>query len=477
MKYLCLAVLMFILLFNSQVLAQEEWAVIDTRHEIDFLTPKGVIPVLNKKTGNLSVLVKHRKISKLFLIDENQNIVSEFKTDTYTNKATNYIGGIALDNNYTHFFKNKSNSVFEALTVNYNTKKVNVQLLDIELKKDYIIETFEDDNYVYILSIARNSSILKIHKLNCTGVITKTLIDLSKESFKKFNGLETSLYYLITNNQHPSKLQSSSISYNVPNSIEKTSSVNKIYFKDGIITITNDNISSHTNIISIDIDNGDYKYYQVPKKGFLKKELRSESNSFILDNLYFSLYTTTDKLVFSVYNLSTKSFLKELVVKDSDSINFKNTPVIEAKGRRVKKKGGSSSNQFLRHLTNSNVGLSAYKKDNFIVVSLGGSEKEQSMTLAVVGGVFAGAVGAMLLSAFDSYTKTNSTRIDCLFNEDLDHIKGEVPINGFEMIKDYVGENNLHNAPLQTVLKVENNFIWGYYNRSTGAYKFLKFKD
>jgi hypothetical protein len=302
-------------------------------------------------------------------------------------------------------------------------------------------------------------------------------VDLSQEKFVKFNGLETSLYYLITSNEKPTKTQSSNINYNIPNSLETTSAINKVYFKDGLITITNDNASSHTNLIQINIKNGNYTYNEIPKKGFLKEELRTESNSFILDNYFFSIYATTNKMAFAVYDIEAKLFIKEYIVNNNDSIAFKNTPVIKSNGRRTKTKEPRNSAKFFRDIVNSNSGISAYKQNDLFVVSIGGSEKEQVGGFAIAGGILGGALGAALLSAFDSYDLSTSKKIDCLFDENFNHIQGEVPENGFDRIKAFMNGHKMNNVPLQTIFKYKEHYILGFYNRNTGIYKFLKFQE
>ncbi|GEM_PF-5588800 len=458
-------------------LAQEDvWCYINARSGEKYKTPNEVLQAVDNTSGNLSFIFKHRKLTKYFLFNNNKEIISEFVAQNLTKKATLPVAGFCAQNKHVVFLKNFNNSIFDRVEIDYDTQTVGIQTIGLDLKKEYLIETFQEGSTLYLLSIKKNTSVLKLHEIALDGSVNEKLIDLSSERFEKFNGLETTLHYLITSKEHPSKKASSRINFNIPNSIETTSAINKIYCKDGVITVTNDNVSSKTNIIQIDIKNGNYKYFQVPKQGFTKEELRSESNSFILDNLYFSFYVTLDKLVFAVYDLEKETIIKVFEVKDEEEISFKNTPVIIADGKIERNKNRKNSNSFLRQLTNSNVGISAYKKDDLIIITLGGALKENGAAIAIIGGVVGGLAAVLILESFEAYISSKSTRVDCLFDYNFNHIDGDIPINGFDKLKAFIKSQNLINAPLQSMFEYRDNYIWGSFNKKRGLYELYKFE-
>lgn len=470
--------LFLVFLFSFNALSQDGWGYIKTQSDnANFIKPERIIPIVHKESGNAFILIKYKNFSKAYLFDKNQKLLCEIKTTKILENTNFFVGSSASELKFVLFFSNNNNSKFDRLDIDFEIEKFSVSTLGLNIKKEYLINSFENKGAVYLLSILKDTSILKLYELGFDRGIKEREIDLSNESFKKFNGLEASLFYLISSNRTPSKTQSASISYNVPSSLETTSAVNKIYSKDEIISITNDNVSSHTNIIQINVEDGSYKCYEIPKKGFLKEELRSESNSFIFDNYFLSAYATTSKMVLAIYDIKTKSIINEFELSDKDSISFKNSPIIKNRGKRIREKDTNHSAQFLRDIVNSNIGVSVYKRNDVFVVSLGGSEKEQSMTFAIVGGVLGGVVGAMLLSTFDSYSRTNSTKIDCLFDGNFNHLEGELEKNGFDRVKEFIAQEKLQNKPLQTVFKHQQNYVWGYFDRSIGVYKFHKFKE
>lgn len=453
------------ILMTAQIWGQNPWAYLDTKYGEVNSFPKNIIPIVDEFTGNTSILVEHPKYSQFCLFDTRQQVLSEVKVEKLNRKAGHFVGSSVLESTYGLVYRNNSNSKFELVYVDYDTQSVEIKTLDLNLKRNYFIESFEDNGKLYLLSIVKNSSVLKLYELNVEGEVKEHTIDLSAETFKKRNGFETTLYYLLTNKEIPSKTLSTSIAYNVPNALEKASAVNKVYYNNEILSLTNDALASHTNLIQVSLKDFEYSYVKIPKKGFEKEELRAESNSFLLDNYVFTAYATTDKLVIGMYDLEVDSYVKEYAINDDEAISIANTSIQDLK----------RSGRFLKNIVNTNLGISVYQRDSVYVLSLGGSSKEQTGTFAIVGGVVGGLVGAMLLSAFDSYSQTVSTKIDCLFDKNFDHVSGEVSKNGFDRIKEFIELNKMKRAPKQTVFKYGDSYVWGCFYRAPGVYKFYQF--
>lgn len=469
-------IIIIIILFQvSNLFAQKSWIFLDTKINNQFKKPSNVIPIADSKTGNLGVFVLQKNYCTSYLYNDNQELISELKNDNSSDVSKNFIGSILSSFKYNLFFTNNSNSKFERIAIDFESKVFKKEEIKLDLKKEYLLGSFEENNQIYLLSVLKDSSILKLYGLDEDGTFNTKTIDLSREVFTKTNGIETSLYHLITVNQNPSRLQSSSIKYNVPISLEMASAINKIYFNNGIVSITNDSNNSNTYLIKINLHDGNYSFNNIEKRGFLKRELRSESNSFVFDDYFFSYYVTTSKLVFSISDLKEKSLVKEYIISDDDKIDFKNTFIKKSKGKFSKSKNPDNCSQFLRNVVNANAGVLVNKKDDVFLITLGGSEKVQSGTFAIVGGILGGLAGAALLSAFDSYSRTESTQIVCMFDESFNHLKGEVPINGFDKINKFITEKGYNNLKLQTIFKYKNSYVWGAYHSLSGTYFFYKF--
>ena len=181
-------------------------------------------------------------------------------------------------------------------------------------------------------------------------------------------------------------------------------------------------------------------------------------------------------MVFAVYDMDTKEIVKDFTINKKDDIYFKNTTFIESRDGKKKFKDTYSTANFFKKVINSNSALSVRKVDDNYLISIGASEKvSNSFPLAIIGGVLGGAPGAALLSAFESYDSTKSLKTDSFFDKEFNYFKREQPVNKFDLIYEYKRNNQLKNVPNQTIFEYGNFYVWGFYNRATGLYRYMKF--
>ncbi|MBP2834269.1 hypothetical protein J8281_18940, partial [Aquimarina sp. U1-2] len=152
MKFISFLVLIFLAVFN--IYGQESaWCYIDASSSKDFSVPKQVFQGVDERSGDLSFIINNKDATKFYLYGKGRILISEFTLSSFLNKAENFIGGFYSNSIHVLFFKNKTNSLFDRVEVNYNTKSVNTSKIELNLKKDYVIETFKAENSIFILSI------------------------------------------------------------------------------------------------------------------------------------------------------------------------------------------------------------------------------------------------------------------------------------------------------------------------------------
>lgn len=467
-------VILIFLLASFFLQAQKSWLISDNIENGIKVKPKLVVNLIDDDSGHFVSFFKSKKTARAQLFDENQKLISTIDLENNVIGNYKYFGSSTTALNYTMLFQ-KYNSKLAFLKLDFKTNNYEfIEVLDTEFNDEQIIESFNYNGELFILSILKNESKLNLYNLNIDGSINLKKIDFSNETFVKRNGLKTSLYHLITNKNKPSVTNSAVVEYNAPISLEIGSAINKVYFNDGVITITNDNNVNQTYIIVIDIKNDKYSCKSIFKKGFVKKELRSESNSFIMDNYFFSNYVTTSKMVFAIHDLKSGLLVKEFIINNKDIIKFKNTEFIESRD------GKSNSfdyptRRFLKKVVNSNLGLSVRKEERGYVISIGASEKVTEAHFAAIGFIIGGIPVSAILSAFDTYSSSRSTKIDCLFDNDFNHIEGDIKPNKFDSINEFKRENKFKKMPLQSIFKYKDQYIWGFYSKQTGLYRYYSF--
>lgn len=139
--------------------------------------------------------------------------------------------------------------------------------------------------------------------------------------------------------------------------------------------------------------------------------------------------------------------LKELGIKKEEVIVFKNTPIIQegtsfGNNTRVLK----TTSQFLRKVSRGDIGISTYLYKGQYKITIGSKIEKPSGGFGPMGG-FGGFPMASFgtisvtfnptLFAYGNYSSTKSTYIDCVFDENFNHVKGEVPITSFDRIKSF----------------------------------------
>lgn len=458
----------------STFYAQNSWTVIDLKNEVNNLDVEEVIPVLNSKTGYLATFFKTEEGYSCFLLNDTQEIIKTIKINEPSNKLAILVGSSYADNVFTLFFTNNSGSKYSCVRVDFDTNLYIIsEDLNLDLKKEKLISYVENDGAFYALSILKNSSILKLYHFSNEGDVSSKLFDLSKEVFETDNNLTLTLYALLFGKHSDNSFEA--IDSNIPNALETTSALTKVFVNDNVLQLTNNTFKKQTYLIDINLQTDAFSYSSIENKKFDKKNLRSNFNSFVLNNLFCDIYSTTDDITFNLYDRQDNTLIKNFNIVAGDSISFKNSPIIHEIVNTNSIRDLEKTSRFIRKVNGSNIGVSAYPYGENYVVILGASEKIQSGEFAMIGGLLGGFVGAAIFSAFDSYNRTQSTRIECLFDKEFNHIEGSIPENGFDLINTFIKENNLKRSRLQTVFKYKNIYIWGSYNKMGQFYRFHQF--
>lgn len=466
-------ILAFIFLFQICALySQEEWMIVDLTDISN--TAEEIYPIVNEETGNFATFIRSNKQIVGFYYNDKQELLDTLKIDYPYRSLEAFVGSAYDGDKFTLFFSNSSESKYSGLKVDFDANKFDIiEDLNISNKKESVISYIESNSKLHIISISKNSSIINRKTLKTDGSVNEVRYDLSEETFETDNGLPLTFYALLFGKKSENPFQT--INTNVPNSLEQTSAFTKIYQANNYIRLTNNTYQKHTYFIDLDISSDSYKLSNIENQNFDKKNKKSNANSFILDHWFFDAYSTTDGITLNVYDVKTQQLSKKFNVIPGDSITFKNTPIIHDSGTSNPIRDLEKTARFVRKVNSSNIGIAAYPFEDKYILTLGATHKSPNLGLVVLGGVFGGIVGAAIFSTFDAYGRTESTHIECIFDADFNHVPGNIPSNGFDLINAFLGENNLKNATVQTVFKYQDKYIWGYYHKAGKFYRFHQF--
>lgn len=447
----------------------------------------------NQNNKDLVLLTEEGKITTLLLLDPQYQEKTKLLTQSIASKYDQLIGYNIQDNTYNIFYSNKKNTKFAVLQSDFSNRTITEKILDFKLKKERYIETVTHNNQLYLFSITKRSSDFNIYTFDKDFSVSKHTISLKDLEYKSFVNSTYLLkaYDLITTADGISIIK---IEPNNPNIIESTSKKVKLYpDKEGVI-LSFDNSDKETKLCYINLDRYtlDYKVYPKPaatEEGFKK------SNSYIYDNKLFQIASSNQKMKFTVLDLETQKIIKEYKVSKKDSITFKNSPIIQEGGgvlptftkNRVREMEKTS--KYLRKISSTQLGISVHMVDNEYTIILGGTQEINSggapMMMPGFGGGFGaggtvGNLGAVTVNynptfySYGNYFTTKSTYITCLFDQNFEHVQGDIPVNVFDKVKDF--EDNLVKKPKAVNIFLYNKKIhFGFYDTVDNLYKLYKF--
>jgi len=488
--------LLFFIAFTSNINSQEILVEKEIKLRSFFLSKnkKDVFPVVNKERTEIQMFLLDNKEIRGLTFNMDYILKDSFTTFRPKGKFNILLGNTYHDKNYTLFFTNENKTKFSVKSINIINKQSKFKELDLKLKGEEFLESISYNNKLYIITIKRKSSKLYIYEFvdDQTGV--KKEIDLSKERFSK--SFKTLFYVLFhTNSALKEKIVLNKIDHKNPNSIDLVSFPNKIYCYNNTIYITMDVYDEYTKVISIDLTNFksnviDYPFAEVD----CAYDLGIRSNSYLFENNIYQISGCKKELYFSIADIKNGSKYKEWRYKKDDAIDLKNTPLIQLGGAFHKNenyKELDETKQILKKIEDGNIGISVYKPKEDIEVTIGGYAKlftKELIGVALMG--FAAGVGGTpnigpsnnnyysnpTMYSFQNYAHARSVYFKSLFNQNLDHIKGNVSDNAFDKIRIFANEN-ANNFSVVTIFKVSNYYVLGYYDKTKKKYYLLKFID
>lgn len=482
--------------------------------------------VLNKNTENIGTFLIEKKRIYGFLLDQNFNLKSKLLLDNKSKKYSLVLGKMYdSDNIFKIIVSDKSKSKFAIITFNFSTGETSFSEDTFNAKKLIFLQSVSRANKVHLLFLDRDSYNIVSQNYEINGSNDLLKFDFKNEKFLITKDKDISLKKLIPDYSNPehreikniafelTKVSEESYDTNVeygllssnvkrkqtsPISVETSSKLSKLYIRKNDVVITFDKNKFYTQILYLDLNKGKYKYEKIRKPLFDTKKMDKKSNSFFIDNLLFTITSTKKKLVFNVYNLEKKALLKEFSIENNEPITFSNTPIIQKGGDFKQYRELEKTKQFLRKITSSKIGISAYKNDRGYEITIGGRKLVTSGTfpvgiigggLTVAGwGIAAGPIYSnTTTSSFGAYLKNKSVHIKCLFDDNFNHIEGDIEKNIYDKIQDYKfiektkkSEDIYNNTEVIrkqeaiNVFNIGNETILGFYSSNFKAYYFYK---
>ncbi|MBZ9652789.1 hypothetical protein [Psychroflexus montanilacus] len=440
----------------------------------------------DSKTNSYYAILEEDKVTHGFKFDGTGTLVNRITSEGLKRKYKEIIGHIIKNNKLLLIQKNDKGNKFAYIQYDFITGKTKEAEYDIEKRTDRFVESYctSDRCIIYTIDISNHNS-LKKWEYTIDGTSSVKEIFLTKQL--RMNGIKDNYLssYIIESQGFSSNINLVKVNNKIPNNIEITANPNKMYeYEDGFVW-TLDADLEHTILINFDYPEFE-PVVRLIKKSELEKN-RGTSNSFLFEDKIAQVMSNNRELIVDFKSVENPELLyKTLRVDKKEEIEFKNTPILQEGAtysfggtRKLEK-----TSKLLRKMSSQDNGISVNKNDDHYHITIGGKRKQNSgggMMMPGFGAVPMGAFGAMTTSfnptffAYGVYSNTGSTRIECLFDQDLNHVEGEITKNVFDRIDDYK-EVNERNIKVESITYFNNRVILGYLSLREDRYLFKSFE-
>ena len=478
-----LIVLIIALCVNFSSNSQEEIARFENHLKTSSISINDAIPIVNEQTQEISLIFTDPKQVYGYLLDSNFKIINEFVSDKRSRKYKTIIGSSVLGKNYILFLANNKRNKFASVRFSYENDESKITESDLDLNDEKFIQTAEHNNRFYLFTVKRYSSILNVYVFEDESKYEKKEIDLS-QSFDK----DDSLYNLLTTQKDRGLSLNNDVNINKiedgnPNAIEITSENTKMYQRNAEIIFSFDDFKDFTKIVSLNLNDFIYEIIEFDKP--FKDEKSKSTNSFIHNDKIYMVASTKKKFNFSIHDFQTGNLIKEYNVNVDEEIKFKNTPLIQVGGMYDGYRELEKTQKFLRKVTNGDIGVSVFEYRDKFEISIGGKQETRNN-----GGMMMGGMGFPVASfgaatvffnptmfAYNSYIHTKSIHFKGLFDENYNHIEGEIELNVFDKINEYEKENKKPPGG-KSIFRYKDYYILGTFSRwPSKEYTLRKFNN
>lgn len=453
---------------------------------------QNVFPLVNETTSETALLIGNKNSFIAYLYNPDFIITDSISFKKPADKFS-IIGGIIHNDNYSIYSSTPNYSEIHSETFNFKTKQTSSVIVKLSLKRETVLQSFTQNNQLYLLSLLKKKNQMKLYIFNETGRYTEHLLDFSSFTFFSSKSKTITLDKIFTTGIDPD-LSIEKIDMQSPSSLSSASKTRKMYLEDHQLILTFDHLLNFTQTFIIDLNS-----YTVTEKLFSQPKLQSDtennsvkSNSFFYKQKLYLLKSDKENMAFSVKDFGDKGVIKEYHINKTDSINFRNSNIIQEDGLSSSNLNSQTTGQFLKNITALNVALSVYETPQDIIVTIGGIQQNTGSysggRTVSIGfgfgisnsgsgvGVFIGPNFQSISNNYNNYSNGKSVYFDCLFDQDMNHKPFEVEPIAFDKIDQFY-KTYQHQTSTQTVFKYSDHFIIGYYDITDEKYMLRKFMD
>lgn len=411
------------------------------------------------KTHEVYVFATDNKNINIIKYNKSLFLSNQFKDTIRIEKNKGLLGySISEDGNPILYWESQNRKNIQVVKYNLENKTSKSSNFDFPANTGTVIASFQKNNNFYILSKEKDQEHLLLFEFN-EGKCDIKMFDFSPFTFQNEKGQRVSFSALIQYHYPIEKIDSDGFS-----PFDKTEKKSKMYVMNDRIVLTLDYNTKHTQAFELNFETQKVteKLFEMPVP-----QTASTTNSFYLENKLFQISSNNEQLLFSIQEFDSGKNLKSIKVSKNDSIPFKNSPLfVQVNDQRPQLL--KTTAKFLKQLSTVNSAVSAFKDKQYIFITMGGFASYQSVGMSFNYGInngFNGIQNDSKMVFFDSY-----------LNSDLEFVKNrqQEPL-AIDNLNYFMSK--ISNITLESVLKLKDFYILGYYDLPTKSYVMRKFTD
>jgi hypothetical protein len=457
-------------------------------------TVKSINLNLSKKTDVFQVVEEDKKQVTLFFSDQKRlkatrlnesfEIIDSISTTRPNNDFEDIVGYSINGNKYYSYWSSANNKEIIYQCFDFDFKNTTTKSFPLAFEKEKTIKKITVNNVFYLITCVKNESILNFYIFN-DGNLVKKSIDLSNKKFlDKKNSLTTLWDIFNVSTAFESALSVQNISNDSPPSLTFSANKRKIYTNANTLIFSFDINKTFTQLLYLNLSDftADLKTFTQPYFKTSEFEI-ADSNSFLSNDKLIQLKLNAERMIISIKNLDGTEF-KYYESFSNTEISFKNSDIIQENGSVKNSRILESSKQLLRKIHNLNPSLSCYTLNNKNYLTIGSVSLIQNNNAMLYGGMIGGLAGALIaasltsnysLNNLNSYKDRKVVYINCLFDENFNHLNENVNKLAFDNLRDFAEQEK--DLISKTIFKLNSSLYYAGYNKDQNKYFFYKFND
>ncbi|MTH17993.1 hypothetical protein [Flavobacterium sp. LC2016-01] len=487
--------LLFILLFLNNYISFSQEIV----KEFDLVMEKkrDFFQVVNENKKEVILFLNDKEKVTAIRFDEKFEIKDSLSSARPEKIYDEIIGYSQNENDYFVFWGSEDRKKINSQYFNFATKEIKTTSISLDLKKEKIIKELTINNVFYLITIVKNTSILKFYISDNKGNLNEKTVDLSHLEFKNMYGNPENLYTVLTDESSEPSFQK--VANDSPPSLALSTKRYKIYtYSPNEIIFTMDNTTNATQVLRINSQDFTSELKSIAQPKTQRGEYGSlifKSNSFLIDNKILQIKTNAFVLFITISDLNGNK-IKEYKALHDQEIDFKNSDFFQESDGILNQKNIENTEKFLRKIHNF-PSISCYNLNGIYYTAIGSSVDKSHASggggMGVSGiGVGAGGMvpiyyGSYTVENLISYTDKIVLYTNCLFDSNFNHVKGEVKKSAFDKARIFLEEDkNIHESVSfftksiykdLILFKFNKSLYLGNYNKTNKKYQIFSFTE